>query len=174
MDLAAVRQKNPYEALQYVRKVIGYDSYLEDYAAYRRTSAQVLWEIADEIMETAKDCADVTAFLQRLEEMSGQFKEQGRKKGGAGVALMTMHAAKGLEFRSVFLPSLVEGCVPHEKGMEQMEEERRLFYVAMTRAKERLILSAVRQKYDKQMKPSRFLKEMGLDAEAVFQQAAKK
>ncbi|MBP3629742.1 MAG: ATP-dependent helicase, partial [Anaerotignum sp.] len=78
------------------------------------------------------------------------------------------HGAKGLEFRAVFLPALVEGVVPHEKGLEQIEEERRLFYVAMTRAGEKLCLSAVRKRYEKETKPSRFLSEMGLHAEELF------
>ena len=169
-DLSQIRRKNLYDGLKYVRKVIGYDEYLEEFAAYRRTSAQVLWEIADEIMETAKDCADVKMFRDRLEEMSRQMKEQSRQKGRSrnGVALMTMHGAKGLEFRAVFLPTLVEGVVPHEKGLEQIEEERRLFYVAMTRAAEKLCLSAARKRYDKETKPSRFLAEMGLDADRLY------
>ena len=169
-DLNHVRKKSPYDGLKYVRKVIGYDEYLEEFAAYRRTSAQVLWEIADEIMETAKDCADVTMFRQRLEDLSQQIKEQTQKKGQKrkGVSLMTMHGAKGLEFRAVFLPSLVEGVVPHEKGLEEIEEERRLFYVAMTRAGEKLCLSSIKKRYEKETKPSRFLAEMGLDAEKFF------
>ena len=169
-DLNQVRRKNPYDGLRYIRKVIGYDEYLEEFAAYRRTSAQVLWEIADEIMETAKDCTDAKMFRDRLEELSLQMKEQTQKKGNQrkGVQLMTMHGAKGLEFQAVFLPALVEGVVPHEKGLEQIEEERRLFYVAMTRAGEKLCLSAVRKRYDKETKPSRFLAEMGLDAETLF------
>lgn len=170
LDLGQIRRKNPYDGLKYVRKVVGYDEYLEEFAAYRRTSAQVLWEIADEIMETAKDCADVKTFRDRLEELSRQMKEQTQKSGQKrnGVALMTMHGAKGLEFQAVFLPALVEGVVPHEKGLEQIEEERRLFYVALTRAGERLCLSAVRKRYEKETKPSRFLAEMGLDTEELF------
>lgn len=169
-DLGQIRRKTPYDGLKYIRKVIGYDEYLEEFAAYRRTSAQVLWEIADEVMETAKDCANAKMFRDRLEEMSRQMKEQTRKKGQqrTGVALMTMHGAKGLEFQAVFLPTLVEGVVPHEKGLEQIEEERRLFYVAMTRAGEKLCLSAVRKRYEKERTPSRFLAEMGLDTEGLF------
>ena len=169
-DLGQIRRKTPYDGLKYIRKVIGYDEYLEEFAAYRRTSAQVMWEIADEVMETAKDCADAKMFRDRLEEMSRQMKEQIRKKGQqrTGVALMTMHGAKGLEFQAVFLPTLVEGVVPHEKGLEQIEEERRLFYVAMTRAGEKLCLSAVRKRYEKERTPSRFLAEMGLDTEGLF------
>ena len=176
IDLNQIRKRTPYDALKYIRKVIGYDEYLEEFAAYRRTSAQVLQEIADEIMETAKDCADVRSFREQLERLSLQMKEQSRKKGQKrnGVALMTMHGAKGLEFRAVFLPSLVEGIVPHEKGMDTVAEERRLFYVAMTRASEKLCLSAIMQRYEKERKPSRFLAEMGLDAEMAFRKNKEK
>ena len=176
IDLNQIRKRTPYDALKYIRKVIGYDEYLEEFAAYRRTSAQVLQEIADEIMETAKDCADVRGFREQLERLSLQMKEQSRKKGQKrnGVALMTMHGAKGLEFRAVFLPSLVEGIVPHEKGLDTVAEERRLFYVAMTRASEKLCLSAIQQRYEKERKPSRFLAEMGLDADAVFRKNKEK
>lgn len=176
IDLNQIRKRTPYDAVKYIRKVIGYDEYLEEFAAYRRTSAQVLQEIADEIMETAKDCADVRSFREQLERLSLQMKEQSRKKGQKrnGVALMTMHGAKGLEFRAVFLPSLVEGIVPHEKGMDTVAEERRLFYVAMTRASEKLCLSAILQRYEKERKPSRFLAEMGLDAEMVFRKNKEK
>ena len=176
IDLNQIRKRTPYDALKYIRKVIGYDEYLEEFAAYRRTSAQVLQEIADEIMETAKDCADVRSFREQLERLSLQMKEQSRKKGQKrnGVALMTMHGAKGLEFRAVFLPSLVEGIVPHEKGMDTVAEERRLFYVAMTRASEKLCLSAILQRYEKERKPSRFLAEMGLDAEKTFRKNKEK
>lgn len=176
IDLNQIRKRTPYDALKYIRKVIGYDEYLEEFAAYRRTSAQVLQEIADEIMETAKDCADVRSFREQLERLSLQMKEQSRKKWQKrnGVALMTMHGAKGLEFRAVFLPSLVEGIVPHEKGMDTVAEERRLFYVAMTRASEKLCLSAILQRYEKERKPSRFLAEMGLDAEMAFRKNKEK
>ena len=169
-DLNQIRRKNVYDGLKYIRKVIGYDEYLEEFAVYRRTSAQVLWEIADEVMETARDCEDVKQFRGRLEEMSRQMQGQNspRERKRSGVQLMTMHGAKGLEFSAVFLPSLIEGVVPHEKGLEQVEEERRLFYVAMTRAEEKLCLSAVRRRYEKETKPSRFLAEMGLETEKLF------
>lgn len=174
-DLRQVQRRSPVDALRYVRKVIGYDSYLEEFAAYRHTSAQVLLEIADEITQTAEGCADVSAFRAQLEEMSRQMKERGQNRGerGNAVSLLTMHGAKGLEFYAVFLPMLVEGVVPHEKaGEEQIEEERRLFYVALTRAKERLCLSAVRTRYEKTRKPSRFLAELGLDVAGLFQGGA--
>ncbi|WP_317854715.1 ATP-dependent helicase [Chakrabartyella piscis] len=165
-DLAQIEKRDVYEAIRYIRRVVGYDEYLEEYATYRKTSGQVFMEIADELMELAKGEVSVASFRQTLEEMSQQMKEQSRKSEDAYnkcVVLTTMHGAKGLEFQAVFVPSLVEGIVPHEKGIaNHMEEERRLFYVAMTRAKEKLCLSTIRSKFDKKKEPSRFLGEIGV------------
>ena len=75
---------------------------------------------------------------------------------------MTMHGAKGLEFRLVFIIEGNEGCIPYQKAdmREELEEERRLFYVAMTRAKEKLIISYVKEKNGKDLCPSRFVEEL--------------
>lgn len=166
-DLEQIARKDVYEALRYIRKVVGYDTYLEEYAEYRKTSGQVFKEIADEIMELAKGEADATSFRKTLEEMSLQMKEQSKKREDANqncVTLTTMHGAKGLEFHAVFVPSLIEGVVPHERSIDKhLEEERRLFYVAVTRAKEKLCLSCIRSRYEKNQKPSRFLKEIGVN-----------
>ncbi len=169
-DLLQIGKRKPYDAINYIRRVIGYDEYLEEYAAFRKSSGRAFLEIADEITELAKTAEGIKAFRESLEEMHRQMQEQLKEKPGAkkGITLSTMHGAKGLEFYAVFLPSLTEGVVPHEKAMEALEEERRLFYVAITRAKEKLCLSAPRNRYGKETKPSRFLKEMGLDAEALF------
>lgn len=169
-DLVQIGKRNPYDGLKYIRRVIGYDEYLEEYAAYRKSSGKALIEIADEITESAKKTADVYEFRKNLEEMSRQMQEQFREKTVAkkGVTLSTMHGAKGLEFYAVFLPSLIEGVVPHERAGEDLEEERRLFYVAVTRTKEKLCLSATRERYGKETTPSRFLKEMGLEVEDLF------
>lgn len=175
-DLVQIGKRNPFDGINYIRRVIGYDEYLEEYAAYRNASGRVLLEIADEITEIAKKVADIQAFRKNLEEMSQQMQEQVREKTTAkkGVTLSTMHGAKGLEFYAVFLPSLTEGVVPHERALEGLEEERRLFYVALTRTKEKLCLSATRNRYGKEMLPSRFLKEMGLEVEALFKKNLKK
>lgn len=91
------------------------------------------------------------------------------KKGGDAVTLMTFHSAKGLEFPYVFLVGLEDHIIPHEKSLAEtgIEEERRLLYVAITRAKERLFLSMARQRnrHGKMQKstPSRFLFEIPQD-----------
>ena len=76
-----------------------------------------------------------------------------------GVHIMTIHASKGLEFDTVFMPDLNEGLLPHKKAPspEQIQEERRLLYVAMTRARRGLLLSYVRDYHNKKATRSRFL-----------------
>ena len=88
------------------------------------------------------------------------MRENQRKPDG--VAMMTMHGAKGLEFEQVFLIHANEGCTPYKKAKtaEEIEEERRLFYVAMTRAKQKLIISYAKEKNGKDLSPSRFAEEL--------------
>jgi len=78
------------------------------------------------------------------------------------VSLMTFHAAKGLEYDTVFIIGANEDVTPYKKAElpEEMEEERRMFYVAMTRAKKHLTISYVREKNGKAMEQSRFLGEL--------------
>ena len=89
-----------------------------------------------------------------------------RDDPGNAVRLMTLHGAKGLEFRCVYLVGLEDGTLPHEGGIEEgrLEEERRLFYVGITRAKEQLTLSyaATKQRFGQlvRLDPSRFLAEL--------------
>lgn len=176
-DLRQIQKRKPYEALRYVRKVVGYDEYLSDYAAYRKASLSNMIEIADEITETAKGTESGTEFVRKMEELSRQMKEQSKQKGNThGVTLTTFHGAKGLEFGAVFLPSLAEGIIPYEKGREgsALEEERRLFYVGLTRTKDRLFLSFTENRYEKPLKPSRFLMEMGLDERLFFKENRRK
>ena len=75
---------------------------------------------------------------------------------------MTLHAAKGLEFHTVFLIGANEGRIPYQKAKtdEQIEEERRLFYVGMTRAREELKITYVKTKNGKDVSPSRFVDEL--------------
>jgi len=110
-----------------------------------------------------------------LHDLSRQYKELGRfvnamvlgggeLSEGEGVNLLTVHASKGLEFPEVYVVDLVDGRFPNRRMMSSIEEERRLFYVAVTRAKDKLYLSLA--KYDRvkkiDYKPSQFLHEAGL------------
>ena len=81
-----------------------------------------------------------------------------------GVSLMTMHSCKGLEFKVVYILDTNEGITPHHKAVLEpdLEEERRMFYVAMTRAKDRLHIFYVKERYHKRQTVSRFVVETGL------------
>jgi len=130
-------------------------------------------ELDSEKKKLAKERIQRKARL--LLDLSRQYKELrrfvnamilggGELSEGEGVNLLTVHASKGLEFPEVYVVDLVDGRFPNRKMMSSIEEERRLFYVAVTRAKDKLYLSLA--KYDKMKKvdykPSQFLHEAGL------------
>lgn len=130
-------------------------------------------EIDEEKKKIAKERIERKARL--LLDLSRQYKELRRfvnamvlggneLSEGEGVNLLTVHASKGLEFPEVYVIDLVDGRFPNRKMMSSIEEERRLFYVAVTRAKDKLYLSLA--KFDKvkkiDYKPSQFLHEAGL------------
>ena len=91
-----------------------------------------------------------------------QAKKQEKKR--EGIVVSTLHAVKGLEYDKVYIMNVNEGSIPYKKAVleEALEEERRLFYVGMTRAKKELTLCYVRRQYEKERDPSRFLEETGL------------
>ena len=87
------------------------------------------------------------------------------KRTENAVLLATMHSSKGLEFETVFVIDVCEGVTPYKKAIKdsELEEERRLFYVATTRAKTHLYLYTVEQIFNKEAKPSRYLRELDWD-----------
>ncbi|MFN7064843.1 MAG: ATP-dependent helicase [Aquificaceae bacterium] len=124
------------------------------------------WSYLDQYKDVQEKQENVREFLKYLRQKHQEgyaleevLQEIGflldREDQGNAVQIMTIHASKGLEFEVVFLPRLEEGILPHEKALEsqeELEEELRLFYVAITRAKDLLFMS-----YTKLSKPSRFL-----------------
>jgi DNA helicase-2/ATP-dependent DNA helicase PcrA len=168
-DLNTLARLKPYEAIGYIRNQIGYDDYLKEYANFRKMKAEELFEILDEICETAKDKETIEDWFFYIEEYEEELKEQlraGKKATSDSVVFTTMHSAKGLEYDVVFLIDANEGIIPHKKAIKDadLEEERRLFYVAVTRAKNHLHIFVPEQHYQKEKTMSRFVKEMGMSA----------
>ena len=103
-------------------------------------------------------------FINRIALLGNDDEEEDDSK----VALMTIHASKGLEFNTVYLASVNDGIIPHARSLEEnpenIAEERRLFYVAITRARRELIISSteyrVRNELESPALPSRFLEEI--------------
>lgn len=169
-ELRALRTMSPYAALHYIRKGIGYDEFLDQHARERGIRADDWLEVLEEIQETARECSSLAqwlAFVDQYRENLDQMRREqsGQKRQKEGVDLMTMHAAKGLEYRTVFIPTVNEGVSPYRKAVQpgEIEEERRMLYVAMTRAKEHLHLSFVQERFQKTAEISRFLYEISPD-----------
>ena len=167
-DLKNLASLSPYAAIHFIRKGIGYDEFLKTYADERNVNADDWFDVLDEMQEMTRDKKSIPEFLSfvenygdTLEEIRQEHKKQ-QVKEEPGVSLMTMHASKGLEFPVVFVPTLNEDIVPYRKAVQEgnLEEERRMLYVAMTRAKTYLHLSFVKERFHKEAEPSPFLYEI--------------
>lgn len=163
-DVKMLAKMAPYAGIQYIRKRIGYDDFIKDYAYTHHTERSDLNEIIAELEESAKQYASIEEWFRHIEDYTEmlRMKEQQKSMKQEGVRLMTLHAAKGLEFDSVFLIEANEGQIPYKKAKtdRETEEERRLFYVGMTRAREQLTVCYVKIKNGKASEPSRFVDEL--------------
>ncbi len=164
-DLGLLDGMNPYGAVNYIRRGIGYEDYLKEYAQQRKIREEELMDILDELQESARDFRTYEQWFGHMDEYREELKRQAndaRQHKGDGVTIATMHSSKGLEFEAVFLVDANEGISPHKKAVleEDLEEERRLFYVAMTRAMEYLYIFSARERYNKISEWSRFIDEI--------------
>lgn len=164
VDLKVIRRMTPYAAIQYIRKSVGYDLFLNEYAIKRKMKLEDLQELIQEMEERAKEFKTIEEWFDHIEKYTEELRMQAvtRTENRNAVSLMTFHAAKGLEYDTVFIIGANEDVTPYKKAElpEEMEEERRMFYVAMTRAKKHLTISYVREKNGKAMEQSRFLGEL--------------
>lgn len=162
-DLYMLASMGPYPAIQYIRHSIGYDAYLKDYAAYRGIKAEDLLEVLDDLMDKSHAHSTWEEWFQAIGQYSETLKLRARQKfeENEGIRLLTMHGAKGLEYDVVYIPDANDGMTPHKKALtaSEMEEERRMFYVAMTRAKNDLRVYFTRERYGKQAEMSPFVGE---------------
>jgi len=164
VDLKVISRMTPYAAIQYIRKSVGYDLFLNEYAIKRKMKLEDLQGLIREMEERAKEFKTIEEWFDHIEKYTEELRMQAvtRTENRNAVSLMTFHAAKGLEYDTVFIIGANEDVTPYKKAElpEEMEEERRMFYVAMTRAKKHLMISYVREKNGKAMEQSRFLGEL--------------
>ncbi len=153
-SLESVKENYP----QVIERILRETPYMENILKKHKGDPQERRENALELLRTArekfKEGVSLEDFLTEAFLVSSEEEEEN------AVSLMTIHSAKGLEFDVVFIPRLEEEILPHKSALEdeeELEEERRLFYVAVTRAREKLYLSYTR---DKNRKPSRFLSDI--------------
>lgn len=161
-ECGRIAKMPPFLAVNYIRKGIGYDAYLKELAGNSKEQLQIYLELADFFQNNAKDYPTSKEWLQAVEKHKMEFEQPESVKKKSGVHLVTMHGSKGLEFSFVIIPDVNEGIIPRGRTLskEAVEEERRMFYVAMTRAKERLEMYYVNGDGERKRLPSRFLKPL--------------
>ena len=175
-DLQWLERMTPFEAINYIRNGIGYNDYLQEYAAYRRINIEELSEILDELLVSAADFKTYDSWFEHIASYGEELKRQVKERNDAkeGISLCTMHSSKGLEYKVVIIISANEGITPYQKAQlpEDIEEERRLFYVAMTRAKDHLHILAMKERFGRGIELSRFLGELGYVDEGASKKKA--
>ena len=160
--LEALSKLNPKEAVLFIRKEIGYEKYLEDFAKKKNKDFTEWWESFEEITAMSEGYPDLDAFFRFVTEFNRRALERRKPEEEKGIRFMTYHSAKGLEFDEVFLPDCIEGIIPdgRAKKPEEIEEERRIFYVALTRARKGIHIYVTKTRYSKKVYPSRFIPEL--------------
>lgn len=163
-DFTMISRLSPSNAVSYIRTSVEYDRHIISYCNDKGIKCEGIFEVLDEVEESGGSFCTVGEFIKHIDRVKEELLlQKTRKKSHADcVTFTTMHGAKGLEFKRVFIIGAVEGLLPHEKGLDGgiLEEERRLFYVALTRAKDSVLITAPKVKYGKSSRESRFLEEL--------------
>ncbi len=160
-EIRTISKLSPFAAVNYIRRAVDYDGYLKKLAEDRNIDYD---EISDMLDEFQSMISDSDTFLQMFEMLETSRKPKEEKEEEVdGIQLMTLHSAKGLEFSEVHILDAVEGSIPHKKSKspDEIEEERRLFYVGITRSSNNLYIYVPREIGDRQVSPSRFLGKKG-------------
>ena len=169
IDLSYLKTLNPKNAISYIRTSLDYDRYILDYCTNRKIKTNGLIEILNELESSATNFNTIQEYLDHIERVKSELIENKNNQNSDGVIFTTMHSAKGLEFKNVYIIGATEGTIPHEKSYDindeekkvnQIEEERRLMYVAITRAEENIYISSPSNKYGKKVSKSRFIDDI--------------
>ena len=162
-DILAIQKMRPFAAVNYIRKAIGYDGFLKEYAEYRKIDPEGLVDVLEALQESSKDFGTFEEWFLHIDTYKKKLQEMDRvqKEQKDAVTLATFHSAKGLEFDVVHIIDVNEGITPYKKAvlLPDMEEERRMFYVGITRAKKELHLYVPKKIRNHDAEMSRFLIE---------------
>lgn len=159
-DIYLTKNINVALAIRYIRQNIGYEKYLIDYCKNKGIDYIEIKDLLDELEEECVRFNSINQFIQYIDEYKETLeKEKTNEK--SQVQLMTFHSSKGLEFENVIIIDANDGLIPHKKSIKQkdIETERRLFYVALTRAKDNLYILFTKKRNGKSYRPSRFILE---------------
>ncbi|EHQ91258.1 ATP-dependent helicase [Desulfosporosinus youngiae] len=160
----------PDKAIHFIRNELGYDKAIEQVCDSLGFSEEYVKGLLDILILIAQNEPTIVSFANRLTYLEEQMKSSYKNKYNNAVTLSTIHSAKGLEWEQVYLLDLVEGVIPEREAIKAaqngkvnlLEEERRLFYVGMTRAKQHLTLCSMDYFNNKRVNASRFVREVSL------------
>lgn len=165
-DIAHLNKMTLQGAIDFIIKDLGYEDYLNVHCSKFKLKLSDLLEIIEEFKESAKPYNSIIMFLSHIEEVKDELKKVKNKFSEENaIILSTIHGVKGMEFKNVFIMNCVEEIVPHKSSMDTfLEEERRLFYVAITRAIENIYFCIPKRLRGSSKECSRFIKECGLNS----------
>ena len=162
--LRTIKNLKPSTALRYIRTVVGYDEYIEEYCDMNGIESDDCYTILGDLENSASEYNTFNDWFVHMEEYKKELIEARKKsnENDNGVRLMTFHSSKGLEFDIVYIIDVNEGSVPYKKakGVDEIEEERRMFYVAMTRARQKLFICYCKENFGKSIGKSEFIIEL--------------
>ncbi len=185
-DMKMLGKMPPYAAINYILKGVGYEDYIEEEISKKRLNKEEVYGKLEELKHLSRKYQDIKRFVKYINDQSNEachLKEKDNSQTSYvnkkvldkceqnkiysdekknAINIYTMHGCKGLEFRHVFIMDVCEGIIPYNKAVlnEEIEEERRLMYVAMTRAKEKLHLVYPVKRYGQDTTASRFIGEL--------------
>ena len=167
-DVEALRGMTPSQFIGYLFNIMDYRASAISFATYCGKDEAEIEELLDLLEDEAKSMKTMEEWDSFAKEYAKKLQEKRRSK--EGICLSTYHSSKGLEWDYVYLIDCNEDIAPFKKAEspEELEEERRLFYVAVTRARKGVRLTYVSGMGTKKMFPSRFLTEMGLNKDAAI------
>ena len=166
--LHTIKNLKPATALRYIRNVVGYDEYIEEYCDMNGVERNECYTVLGDLENSASEFNTFNDWFVHMEEYKEELIEARKKSNeeDTGVRLMTFHSSKGLEFDIVYIIDVNEGSVPYKKakGADEIEEERRMFYVAMTRARYKLFICYCKENFGKSIGKSDFIVELSSKA----------
>jgi len=162
--LRTIKNLKPATALRYIRNVVGYDEYIEEYCDMNGVESDDCYSILGDLENSAAEYNNFNNWFVHMDEYKDELIEARKKsnENDKGVRLMTFHSSKGLEFDIVYIIDVNDGSVPYKKakGVDEIEEERRMFYVAMTRARKKLFICYCVENFGKSIGKSDFVIEL--------------
>lgn len=166
--LRTIKNLKPATALRYIRNVVGYDEYIEEYCDMNGVESDECYTVLGDLENSASEFNTFNDWFVHMEDYKEELIEARKKSNeeDTGVRLMTFHSSKGLEFDIVYIIDVNEGSVPYKKakGADEIEEERRMFYVAMTRARHKLFICYCKENFGKFIGKSDFIVELSSKA----------